>query len=162
MTIGGVDPTLCSCALFKAFANVSGVLGYELINEPYAQNPAKPDAPLLAPLYARLNAAIRAVDTEHIVFYESVIAKAQLGMPTTLKSGPGGLELNDRQAFSYHICQDRSRLRSPPPSPHRTPRPTQTHRPPPHHNPPPPTTTRTTTTTTRARALIFTQRPHWT
>ncbi len=46
-------------------------VGYELINEPYAQNPGKPDAPLLAPLYARLNDAIRAVDTEHIVFYST-------------------------------------------------------------------------------------------
>lgn len=90
-------------AVATAFRGVNGLLGYELMNEPFAKSPFADDAALLGPLYQRLNAAIRAVDDDSIVFYESLVLSAPEGQPTHMVAGPGGPEYDDRQAFSFHV-----------------------------------------------------------
>ena len=100
------------------------VIGYELINEPWLG-----DAPLsieelidtqnvfrnlwfhkeadkinLAGMYETLHRYIRAVDNDSIIFFEPATGGNFLdAWSTGLETGPGGIEYNDRQAFSYHI-----------------------------------------------------------
>eukprot|EP01104_Vermistella_antarctica_P004518 TRINITY_DN14960_c0_g1_i1.p1 TRINITY_DN14960_c0_g1~~TRINITY_DN14960_c0_g1_i1.p1 ORF type:complete len:561 (-),score=78.10 TRINITY_DN14960_c0_g1_i1:15-1577(-) len=96
--------------LAQFFNETDGVLGYELINEPWMgdfytdPNLVKPgyaDKTNLAPLYTSLHNTIRQSDDEHIVFFEKAVS--DLVFSTGLQSGPGGPSYNDRQAYSYHI-----------------------------------------------------------
>ena len=96
------------------FGNRSSILGYELINEPWAGNIySSPDLLLpgiagsrnLVPLYDHLNAAIRTVDERTVIFYEPVTwgiffdgKYAGSGFATV----PGGASYADRSALSYH------------------------------------------------------------
>jgi endoglycosylceramidase len=86
---------------------VPGVLGYDLLNEPFpgtreqecatlAGCPAF-DRTVLTPFYRRLIAAIRAVDPEHLVFYEPQVIANQ-GAATTI--GPLG---DTRAVFAPHL-----------------------------------------------------------
>jgi len=91
---------------FRSFENV---LGYELINEPWAGDvyedpkrllPHYTEQKYLQPLYQHLHKAIRAVDNEKIIFFEGLtIDYWQGGFTET----PGGSDYNDRQALAYHI-----------------------------------------------------------
>jgi endoglycosylceramidase len=55
-------------------------------------------------LYKKLHEVIRQVDDKHILFYEPCVADL---LQTGLTEGPGGVDYNDRQVFSYHIyCLD--------------------------------------------------------
>eukprot|EP01105_Mastigella_eilhardi_P009124 TRINITY_DN216_c0_g1_i1.p1 TRINITY_DN216_c0_g1~~TRINITY_DN216_c0_g1_i1.p1 ORF type:complete len:511 (+),score=116.74 TRINITY_DN216_c0_g1_i1:17-1549(+) len=96
-------------ALASTFADVDGVLGYEIINEPWAGDlyrdislllPTVADKKNLAPLYERAHNIIRKYDTKHLLFFEKTIVNV-LG-PTGFTTGPGGSEYNDRNVYSYH------------------------------------------------------------
>ncbi|CAF4911685.1 unnamed protein product, partial [Rotaria sp. Silwood1] len=94
----------------NTFANRSSVLGYELLNEPSFPELAEVievgdvDRIYLAPMYKKLHEVIRQVDDKHIIFFEPCVADL---FQTGLKEGPGGVDYNDRQAFSYHVyCID--------------------------------------------------------
>eukprot|EP01094_Clydonella_sp_ATCC50884_P014736 TRINITY_DN2523_c2_g1_i1.p1 TRINITY_DN2523_c2_g1~~TRINITY_DN2523_c2_g1_i1.p1 ORF type:complete len:564 (-),score=118.85 TRINITY_DN2523_c2_g1_i1:864-2555(-) len=94
----------------KRFAGNPFVLGYEIINEPLCGNFYREpkllldmgyaDTKNLAPLYDRVNAAIRQVDDEHIVFFEPAVSDF---FKSGFSQGPGGAAYNDRQAYSYHV-----------------------------------------------------------
>ena len=96
---------------FKDFNNV---LGYEILNEPFAGDVyADPDLLLpgvagkknLARMNERASEAIRSMDDRHIVFFEPVTWGMVLDGPM-LGSGydsvPGGSEYVNRSCFSYH------------------------------------------------------------
>ncbi|KAL5482104.1 hypothetical protein EMCRGX_G022389 [Ephydatia muelleri] len=100
----------------KRFTGNPYVLGYELLNEPWAGDiyshpsqlePHVSDPHNLMPLYAKLHTAIRQYDNDHIIFFEPTVMVTQLpfgGFSSTgLTEGPGGPEYNDRQVFSYHM-----------------------------------------------------------
>lgn len=62
-------------------------------------------------MYKKLHEIIRQVDDTHIVFYEPCVADL---LQTGLTEGPGGVDYNDRQAFSYHVyCIDVSKQGDP-------------------------------------------------
>lgn len=91
------------------FSGVENVLGYELINEPWAGDiyedprrllPQVTEKEYLAPLYAYLHTAIRAVDDAKIIFFEGLTIDY---WPMGFSEGPGGVSYNDRQALAYHI-----------------------------------------------------------
>ncbi|CAF3840020.1 unnamed protein product [Rotaria sordida] len=92
------------------FANRSSVLGYELLNEPSFPSLAdvlevgRVDQEYLAPVYKQLHEAIRQVDDQHLIFFEPCSFDL---LETGFTEGPGGIEYNNRQVFSYHIyCLD--------------------------------------------------------
>jgi endoglycosylceramidase len=92
------------------FENRSSVLGYELLNEPPfselvdAVKIGHVDQVYLAPMYKKLHEVIRQVDDKHIIFFEPCVADL---LQTGLTEGPGGVDYNNRQAFSYHVyCID--------------------------------------------------------
>lgn len=96
--------------LSSVFNSTHYVLGYELINEPWAGDvytqpelliPGQADKKNLAPMYQNLNAAIREHDQQHMVFFEKAVV--DIAGLSGLQTGPGGVEYNDRQVFSYHV-----------------------------------------------------------
>ena len=94
----------------STFANRSSVLGYELLNEPSFSKLSEVvevgliDRVYLAPMYKKLHEVIRQVDDKHILFYEPCVADL---LQTGLIEGPGGIDYNNRQVFSYHVyCID--------------------------------------------------------
>ena len=93
----------------RAFADAPNVLGYELINEPFAGDvwhhptllvPGQADKKNLYPMYMAAADAIRAHDNETLIFYEKTIVNAlgPLGFPTV----PGGDAYRDRSVYSWH------------------------------------------------------------
>lgn len=93
----------------KRFSTFENVLGYELINEPWAGNsvaekrvllPTYTEKKYLQPMYEHLHKAIRAVDDEKIIFFEGLTIDY---FPNGFSAGPGGEAYNDRQALAYHI-----------------------------------------------------------
>jgi hypothetical protein len=66
--------------------------------------PGRADKRNLRPLYDEVNAAIRSVDQDHIVFFEPIVTDYYWA--TGLQSGPGGKAGGPNQVYSYHIyCQ---------------------------------------------------------
>jgi endoglycosylceramidase len=62
------------------------------------------DRTYLAPMYKKLHEVIRQVDDKHMIFFEPCLADI---FETGLTEGPGGVDYNDRQVFSYHsYCGD--------------------------------------------------------
>ncbi|EGC38983.1 hypothetical protein DICPUDRAFT_148335 [Dictyostelium purpureum] len=97
--------------LVKTFMDLDTVLGYEIINEPWAGDIYEnieyilklgyADEKNLLPLYQAVNQAIREIDQEHCVFYEKALTDL---IHSRFPAGtPGGVEYNDRQVLSYHI-----------------------------------------------------------
>lgn len=91
------------------FSKKMNVIGYELINEPWAGDvyddhknlvPNHSERTYLQPLYQHLHNAIRQVDDEKIIFFEGLTIDYWVD---GFSQGPGGAEYNDRQALSYHI-----------------------------------------------------------
>lgn len=95
----------------KVFKGNTNVLGYEFINEPYAGNlytnpfnvlnffcNAGPKT--LEPLYHSLAEAVRKIDQDHIIVFES-----PLSCPFTngFKKAPGGRANVSKQIYSYHV-----------------------------------------------------------
>jgi endoglycosylceramidase len=64
----------------KVFADDPWVLGYDLFNEPW---PAHSSNAQLGAFYSRVIAAIRAVDSRHLIFYEPFVL-FDFGVPTQL------------------------------------------------------------------------------
>jgi endoglycosylceramidase len=55
-------------------------------------------------MYKNLHEVIRQIDDQHIIFFEPCVADL---FQTGLTEGPGGMDYNNRQAFSYHVyCID--------------------------------------------------------
>jgi endoglycosylceramidase len=95
--------------LAKTWATSNAVIGYELMNEPWAGDiyedptlmvPGVADYLNLAPFYNHLNTAIRSVDSHHLIFFESVTWDDFI---TGFTEPPGGNEYCNRSVLSYHI-----------------------------------------------------------
>lgn len=93
----------------QRFSSSQNVLGYELLNEPWAGDiyedprrllPGHTESKYLQPLYQHLHKAIREVDDEKIIFFEGLTIDY---FPNGFTEGPGGADYNDRQALAYHI-----------------------------------------------------------
>eukprot|EP01096_Ripella_sp_DP13-Kostka_P014216 TRINITY_DN634_c0_g1_i4.p1 TRINITY_DN634_c0_g1~~TRINITY_DN634_c0_g1_i4.p1 ORF type:complete len:536 (-),score=168.48 TRINITY_DN634_c0_g1_i4:53-1615(-) len=92
------------------FAGNSNVLGYELINEPWAGDiythpayildPGLSDRENLQPMYQKIATAIRTVDQGHIIFFEPAVSDY---FHSGFTQGPQGPSYNYLQAFSYHV-----------------------------------------------------------
>jgi endoglycosylceramidase len=94
----------------KVFKASDTVLGYELINEPWAGDiyrhpsllePKVADRINLMPMYKKLHAGIRQIDDTHMIFFENAVS--DVTVINGFDEGPGGKAYNDRQVFSYHI-----------------------------------------------------------
>eukprot|EP01013_Petalomonas_cantuscygni_P044711 TRINITY_DN934_c0_g1_i1.p1 TRINITY_DN934_c0_g1~~TRINITY_DN934_c0_g1_i1.p1 ORF type:complete len:503 (+),score=54.14 TRINITY_DN934_c0_g1_i1:132-1640(+) len=95
------------------FRDVNGVLGYELVNEPFAGDvwadpllflPGEAGRRSLMPLYEAVSKAVRQEDNATILFAEPVTWGMILN-GEVLSSGlqvPGGKEYADRFVFSFH------------------------------------------------------------
>ncbi|CAM6081915.1 unnamed protein product [Calypogeia fissa] len=91
-----------------AFKDQPGVLGYELMNEPWPGDvfsnpllflPGVADKKNLAPFYEKLQAAVRSVDKERILFFETItFDNFRCGWSTV----PGGVEWQNKTVLSYH------------------------------------------------------------
>jgi endoglycosylceramidase len=98
----------------KRWKDHPAILGYELINEPFAGNtyldpllflPGEAGRKNLMPLYNVLNEAIRKEDDNTLIFYEPVtwgmiFNNEVLGSGFTV--APGGEEYSDRAVFAFH------------------------------------------------------------
>ena len=99
----------------STFKDMTSVLGYELINEPWAGNvwknpllflPGKAGSQNLLPMYHKIARAIREVDNDTIIMYEPVTWGYVLNgetLGTGMEMVPGGPEFMDRSALSYHL-----------------------------------------------------------
>ena len=98
----------------KDFANEKAVIGYELINEPFAGDvwkdpfdfiPGVAGSKNLLPMYDNIAKAIRESDENHIIFFEPV-TWGMIFDSKIVGSGfdhvPGGDDYRNRSAFSYH------------------------------------------------------------
>jgi endoglycosylceramidase len=99
----------------STFKNSSNVIGYELINEPWAGDiykhpslivPGNPGRYNLMPMYDRLNAAIRKVDNTTLIFYEPVTWGVWFNGTGTFGTGfdtvPGGPAFVNKSVLSWH------------------------------------------------------------
>lgn len=94
-----------------SFRDQPGILGYELINEPWAGDmyrnpllmvPGVADYHNLAPFYEKLQSSIRSVDPDRILFMESITFEdIRCGFSTV----PGGAQFQNRTVLSYHFYQ---------------------------------------------------------
>jgi len=99
----------------KYFQNTSGVLAYELLNEPWVGDifhqprllePKEADRKNLQPLYDRLNSVIRSNDPDRIIMFEPAVIISQF-FESGLHHSPGGETFNNRSILSYHVyCAD--------------------------------------------------------
>lgn len=96
-------------AVATRFSSYENVLGYELMNEPWAGNvyqspknllPQYAEKQFLQPLYQYLHTEIRKIDSEKIIFFEGLTIDY---WPNGFDAAPGPAEFNDRQALAYHI-----------------------------------------------------------
>ncbi|CAB3989848.1 endoglycoceramidase-like [Paramuricea clavata] len=92
----------------QTFKSHTNVMGYELLNEPWAGNvyrnpalllPTVADKRNLAPAYDALAKAIRAVDDKHCIFFEPVTWD---DFGVGFKKVPGGDAYQNRSVLSYH------------------------------------------------------------
>ncbi|CAF1234454.1 unnamed protein product, partial [Didymodactylos carnosus] len=98
----------------RTFGSYSNVLGYELINEPWAGDVYKNPALLLPgvtgrlnllPVYDKLNEAIRADDTESLLFYQPVtwgVVLNEVVAGTGFTRVPGGDQYRNLSVLAYH------------------------------------------------------------
>ena len=97
----------------EKFKDNPGILGYELINEPWVGDvfnypelyaPKACDVINLRSLYKYLNDMIRIVDNDTIIFYEPCTGGNDLdATPCGFDTGPGGAGYDNKQSLSYHI-----------------------------------------------------------
>lgn len=97
----------------SAFVGNPFVIGYELMNEPFAGNiyanplllvPGYADRFKLQPLYDAVNAAIRAVDTTHLILFQAVVWEVvvELGEEYGFASAPGGAAWANKSVLTWH------------------------------------------------------------
>ncbi|CAF2270846.1 unnamed protein product [Rotaria magnacalcarata] len=98
----------------STYKNHSNVLGYELINEPWAGNylenpaillPGIAGAKNLQPFYETIAKYIRSVDNDTLIFYEPVTWGVRLNgkyVGTGFTHVPGGDDYRNRSVLSYH------------------------------------------------------------
>ncbi|CAF1172342.1 unnamed protein product [Adineta steineri] len=96
------------------YKNYSNILGYEIINEPWAGNyfanptlflPGIAGEKNLQPLYEKVAKAIRSVDNDTLIFYEPVTWGVRLNgkyFGTGFTHVPGGDDYRNRSVLSYH------------------------------------------------------------
>eukprot|EP00750_Incisomonas_marina_P017671 INCI2329.2.p1 GENE.INCI2329.2~~INCI2329.2.p1 ORF type:complete len:340 (-),score=46.71 INCI2329.2:781-1800(-) len=102
----------------EIWANKPSVIGYDIINEPWAGDfyedplimvPGEAGKRNLQPMYDYIAKAIRPVDEEHIIFYEPV-TWGMIFNGTVSGSGftqvPGGPDFRNRSAFNFHYYCD--------------------------------------------------------
>lgn len=94
------------------FHTIPSVLGYELINEPWAGDifadpklivPSVADRERLQPAYDHLATAIRAVDSQALIFFAAVTWDDPV--PAGFTAAPGGADFADRSVFAYHFYE---------------------------------------------------------
>lgn len=96
------------------FKDNNGVIGYELLNEPWPGDTYKDpfllieqgraDRLNLIPLYTKAAQAIYQQDDKHIVFWESALTDV---FPLGFEEPPGGSQYRNRSVLSYHLyCYD--------------------------------------------------------
>lgn len=101
-------------AVVSALRGKPGVLGWELLNEPFAGDiyshptylieSGKSDQVNLVPMYERLHDAIRALDDTAVLFFEPAVTDY---WSSGFAAGPGGAQWAHRNVYSYHIyCAD--------------------------------------------------------
>lgn len=113
-TSGMLDDLVSFWSYSASYFRTSPILGYEIINEPFAGDIFKDPALLLPgeagrrnllPMYDRVAAAIRAQDPVHLIFYEPVTWGMVLNNKV-LGSGftrvPGGIAYANTSVFSFH------------------------------------------------------------
>ena len=97
----------------KMFKDEDSVIGYELINEPWAGDvivnplllvPSVADRYNLEPFYDKIQKKLREVDDQHIIFYESVTFDDFF--PVGFSKNPGGENYRNRSSLSYHYYSD--------------------------------------------------------
>ena len=91
------------------FKNEPNVIGYEILNEPFFANLygnlkevidfGYGDYHFLQPFYRKVHDLVREVDNETLLFFENIV----MAMTVGFTEGPGGVEYNDRQLYSYHV-----------------------------------------------------------
>ena len=95
----------------EAFKDVDSVIGYELINEPWAGDiyanpllmvPKVADRMNLSPAYEVVSRAIREKDSKHCIFFEPVTWD---DFGVGFESVPGGDSYRNRSVLSYHYYQ---------------------------------------------------------
>jgi endoglycosylceramidase len=95
------------------FKDEDSVIGYELINEPWAGDvivnpllliPSVADRYNLEPFYYKIQKKLREVDDQHIIFYESVTFDDFF--PVGFSKNPGGENYRNRSSLSYHYYSD--------------------------------------------------------
>jgi endoglycosylceramidase len=94
------------------FKNHPGILGYELLNEPwvgdhlktpkYITNPKLADKKNLQKFYKNMHDVIRQNDKNHIIFYEPSVWTDDSIEPVGFVEGPGGSEWNHKQSLAFH------------------------------------------------------------
>nr|CAG8558943.1 2139_t:CDS:2 [Entrophospora candida] len=93
------------------FKDSNNLLGYDLLNEPWAGDIlGKPhllkasasSKENLGPLWNDLNTAIRTIDNNGIIFYTAVTWDL---LGSGFDTVPGGADYNNRSSFSYHYYQ---------------------------------------------------------
>ena len=107
-------------AAWKAFAttfrSTKGIIGYELLNEPFAGDiyedpllllPGNAGAQNLLPAYDKVAASIRAVDDETVILFEPttwgmIFKSADRFAGPGFSHVPGGSEYANRSAYSFH------------------------------------------------------------
>lgn len=60
------------------------------------------DRDYLQPLYDYINSRIRAIDENHIIFYEQSLIDEPASI-SGFTDVPGGVEFRNRSVFSYHV-----------------------------------------------------------
>eukprot|EP01084_Bolivina_argentea_P073843 133969_1 len=104
--------------LSNKFKNVDGIVGFELMNEPWVGNmyenpllmyPGVADKINLQPFYDKVAPVIHQVDNERIVFFESVTWTDEFN-DTWDEAGfdhvPGGDIYSNKSVFSFHYYDD--------------------------------------------------------
>eukprot|EP01065_Artemidia_motanka_P017140 TRINITY_DN206_c0_g2_i1.p2 TRINITY_DN206_c0_g2~~TRINITY_DN206_c0_g2_i1.p2 ORF type:complete len:521 (+),score=188.76 TRINITY_DN206_c0_g2_i1:65-1627(+) len=98
-------------AVAGALADSSGVIGYELLNEPWVTSTNRSllslsDKASLLGLYKACAKAIRSKDTQHIIMFEPLVLISYeeiVGVTTDFPEyGIEGKEFADREIFAYH------------------------------------------------------------
>jgi endoglycosylceramidase len=93
----------------KYFKDDEEILGYELINEPWAGDvygnpglllPTIADRQNFQPMYDRVNHAIRSVDEQHCIYFESITWDE---LTNGFEHVPGGDSYRNRSVVSYHF-----------------------------------------------------------